>query len=152
MNSVCVQRPLPGDYVEMLLPLMDGVVPAGFPSPAEDFTHARIDLNQTLIQHPTCSFLMRARGWSMLKAGIHDNDLLVVDRVLKPLHGDIVVAVLDTDFTCKRLFSKAGVVKLCAENPDYPDIWPSPEQTLEIWGIVTSSITIHRSFRHVRAS
>lgn len=153
MNSV-VCPVLEPDCLELLLPLAGSLLPAGFPSPAEDFAQERLNLNALLIEHPACTFIMRVRGHSMINANIHDNDLVVVNRVLRPLHGDIVVAALDQDFTLKTLYKRNGVTKLKAENPAYPDIIPKPDQTLEIWGVVTSSITIHKNIggRRVRAS
>lgn len=76
----------------------------------------------------------------MREAGIDDGDVVLVDRALKPGHGDVVVAVLDGDFTVKRLHSKRGRIKLLAANCAYPDIEPREGQTLEVWGVVTSTI------------
>ena len=76
----------------------------------------------------------------MVEAGIFDNDILVVDRAIKPRHNHIVVAVVDGDFTVKRLYQRAGYIKLKAANPTFPDIVPRDGQTLEVWGVVTSSI------------
>lgn len=113
---------------------------AGFPSPAEDHTSRRIDLNEVLIKHPQATFLMRVRGASMREAGIDDGDTLIVDRALKPTHGRVVVAVVDGDFTVKRLWKRGDNVKLQAANPTYPDITPRDGQTLEVWGVVTHAI------------
>lgn len=115
-------------------------VRAGFPSPAEDFAVQRLELGDLLIEHPQASFLLRVAGPSMREFGIDDGDLVVVDRALRPLHGQIVVAVIEGDFTIKKLFKTAGVVRLKAGNPTYPDIVPKEAQTLEIWGVVTSCI------------
>ncbi|MFC4298399.1 LexA family protein [Castellaniella hirudinis] len=114
-------------------------VPAhcGFPSPAEDHAQKRIDLNTVLIQHPEATFYMRARGESMRDAGISDGDSLVVDRALEARHGDIVVAVVDGDFTIKTLHRQDGQVRLQAANPAFQDIVPRHGQELLIWGVVT---------------
>lgn len=114
-----------------------GEVQAGFPSPAEDFAARRIDLTEQLVTHPQATFMLRARGVSMVDAGIGDGDMLVVDRAIKPRHGHVVVAVVDGEFTVKTLFDRAGRVKLRAANVTYPDIVPSDGQTIEIWGVVT---------------
>ena len=115
-------------------------VSAGFPSPAEDLGAQRIDLTQMLVVHAQATYFLRASGQSMIEAGIFDNDILVVDRAIKPRHNHIVVAVVDGDFTVKRLYQRAGRIKLKAANPTYPDIVPKEGQTIEVWGVVTSSI------------
>lgn len=76
----------------------------------------------------------------MVEAGIFDNDILVVDRAVKPRHNHIVVAVVDGDFTVKRLYQRAGRIKLKAENPTFADIVPKDGQTIEVWGVVTATI------------
>ena len=113
---------------------------AGFPSPAEDLGAQRIDLTQMLIVHAQATYFLRARGTSMEGVGIFDNDILVVDRAIKPSHNHIVVAVVDGDFTVKSLYQRAGRIKLKAANPTFADIVPKEGQTLEVWGVVTSSI------------
>ena len=77
----------------------------------------------------------------MMGAGIFDNDILVVDRAIKPRHNHIVVAIVDGDFTVKRLYMVAGQTKLTAANSAFPDILPKEGQTIEVWGVVTSSVT-----------
>lgn len=123
--------------------LVEAVVRAGFPSPAEDLGGKRIDLNEVLITHPQATYLFRVSGESMKDAGINDEDYVVVNRALKPAHGHIVLAQLDDEFTVKYLHSRNGRVKLKAANPTYPDIVPRDGQTVTVWGVVTSSITIH---------
>jgi DNA polymerase V len=113
---------------------------AGFPSPAEDLGAQRIDLTQLLLVHPQATYFLRASGLSMIELGIFDNDILVVDRAVKPRHGHIVVAIVDGDFTVKQLYQRAGRIKLKAANPTFPDIVPQDGQTIEIWGVVTASI------------
>ncbi|MFV0284581.1 MAG: LexA family protein [Castellaniella sp.] len=109
----------------------------GFPSPAEDHAQKRIDLNTVLIQHPEATFYLRARGESMRNAGIGDGDALIVDRAREARHGDIVVAVVDGDFTVKTLSRHHGKVCLRAANPAFADIVPRHGQELIIWGVVT---------------
>ncbi len=109
----------------------------GFPSPAEDHAQKRIDLNTVLIPHLEATFYMRARGESMRDAGIGDGDSLIVDRALEARHGDIVVAVVDGDFTVKTLHRQDGRVRLRAANPAFTDIVPRHGQELAIWGVVT---------------
>lgn len=115
-------------------------VSAGFPSPAEDHAEPRLDLTEILITHPQATFLLRVSGESMHGAGIFDGDLLVVNRAIKPRHGQVVVAVVDGEFTVKYLHDRNGRVKLKAANPTYPDIVPGESQTIEVWGVVTASV------------
>jgi DNA polymerase V len=113
---------------------------AGFPSPAEDLGAQRIDLTTVLIKHPQATYLLKASGHSMVEAGIFDSDILVVDRAIKPRHNHIVVAVVDGDFTVKRLHQKAGQIKLRAANPTFADITPKDGQEIVVWGVVTAAI------------
>lgn len=123
-----------------MLPLATATVRAGFPSPAADFGETRIDLVAELISHPQATYLLRVRGLSMVDAGLGDNDIIVVDRALKPSSGNIVVAVVDGDFTVKYLQMRAGRIKLKAANPTFPDIVPKDGQTVEVWGVVTACV------------
>ena len=115
-------------------------VQAGFPSPAEDHASERVDLNKILIKHPLATFLMRVSGASMREAGIDDGDVVLVDRAVKACHGHVVVAVVDGEFTIKKLWKRGSNLKLQAANPTYPDILPKDGQTVEVWGVVTNSI------------
>lgn len=141
MNSiVSASQPVPVSEAPLLALLIRNRVCAGFPSPAEDLGAKRIDLTQVLITHPQATYFLRASGHSMVEAGIFDNDILVVDRAIKPRNNHIVVAVIDGDFTVKQLYQRLGRIKLKAANPTFPDIVPKDGQTIEIWGVVTSSI------------
>ena len=133
--------PVPLSSAPLLARLLTGRVCAGFPSPAEDLGAQRIDLTQVLVTHPQATFMLRTQGHSMVEAGIFDGDILVVDRALLPRHRHIVVAVVDGDFTVKRLYQRGGRIKLQAANPTFPDIVPKDGQQLEVWGVVTASIT-----------
>lgn len=115
-------------------------VKAGFPSPAEDLGATRIDVLAKLIRHPAATFVMRVSGESMVEYGIFDGDILLVDRAIKPRHGHIVVANLDNEFVVKLLWKRAGVIKLKAGNPTYPDIVPRDGQELMVWGVVLTAI------------
>ncbi len=141
MNSIALaSQPVPISDAPLLALLIRNRVCAGFPSPAEDLGARRIDLTQVLITHPQATYFLRASGHSMVEAGIFDNDILVVDRAIKPRNNHIVVAVVDGDFTVKQLYQRQGRIKLKAANPTFADIVPKDGQTLEIWGVVTSSI------------
>lgn len=115
-------------------------VSAGFPSPADDYLDGKLDLNQYLVKHPAATFFVRVTGDSMMKAGIHSGDLLIVDRSEEPVDGKVVIAVLDGDLTVKRLQCRDGKVRLLAENDDYQPIDVEGEQAFEIWGVVTHVI------------
>jgi DNA polymerase V len=121
-------------------PALLGSVRAGFPSPAEDLGEQTVDLTRELITHPQATYLVRARGHSMTGVGIFDRDLLVVNRALTPQRNQVVLAVLDGEFTVKTLVQHQGRVALRAANPGYPVILPKDAQTLEIWGVVTAAI------------
>ena len=118
-------------------PLVSSPVAAGFPSPADDYIDSAIDLNEHLIAHPSATFFVRAKGHSMLGAGIRDGDTLIVDRAINAKHGDIVVAVLNGDFTVKKLHQKSGLVALQAEHADFPLIKIQDGADFEVWGVVT---------------
>lgn len=122
------------------LPLAAGRAAAGFPSPATDHIDQRLDLTEYLVLHPEATFFLRVKGDSMTGAGIHDGDLLVVDRSLEPASGRVVVAALDGELVVKRLHRSGGRVMLRAENPAYPDIAVGDGQELQLWGVVAHVI------------
>ena len=129
------------EYVETRgyrLPLFACAVQAGFPSPADDYMEGKLDLNNHLIQHPTATFFVRAAGVSMIKAGIHPGDILVVDRSLEAKHGKIVIAALDGQLTVKRLHKSSQGTYLVPENDEYEPIKIEEGNDVVIWGIVTS--------------
>jgi DNA polymerase V len=124
----------------LVRPLFSSGVSAGFPSPAEDYIEQCLDLNELLIQNPSATFFVRVNGDSMTGAGINHDDILIVDRSLEPVSGKIVIAIVEGEFTVKRLFKDGDTCKLLAENPAYPPLEISEESSCEIWGVVTSSI------------
>ena len=134
--------------VELRLPLIGGGVEAGlpgFPSPADDFIERSLDLNEQLVTNPIATFFVRASGHSMDGAGIHDGDLLIVDRSITPVHGNIVIAVIDGGLTVKRLSKRGTVASLLPEpsNADqgvYATIEVNPDTGTTIWGVVTWSV------------
>lgn len=112
-------------------------VPAGFPSPAQDsFDDGRIDLNEVLIRDVTSTFVLRVTGDSMLGCGIDDGDEVLVDRSVFPKVGDVVIAVVDGDFTIKRLQVDSDKVILHLENESYPDVEVPSLSELVVWGVV----------------
>lgn len=121
-------------------PLLAKPVPAGFPSPADDYAEGRIDLNQHLIADPDATFLVRVAGDSMLGFGIHDGDTLVVDRSVAPADRSIVIAVVDGEFTVKQLCRLPIGYLLRAGSPAHRDILVGGEQEFNVWGVVRWSL------------
>jgi DNA polymerase V len=119
------------------IPLAEVSVQAGFPSPAEDYIEDRIDLNEHLIDHPAATYFVRVAGTSMVDAGIHDGDILVVDRAIEPVDGKVVVAAVNGNLSVKRLKKEDETVYLMAENDDYDDIEITPHNDFQVWGVVT---------------
>jgi len=125
---------------QLNIPLFSGRVAAGFPSPADDYVEKTLDLNQLLIQKPAATFFVRAEGESMLGAGIHPDDILVVDRSIEAKHGKIIICALNGELTVKRLKKQHDQLLLAAENPDYADIQLNDDMDMVIWGVVTNVI------------
>ena len=124
-------------------PLFVTPVHAGFPSPADDYIEKTLDFNEFLVKHPAATFCMRVSGDSMTGAGIFSGDILVVDRSIRPSSGRIVIAVIDGEFTVKRLDIQSGRILLRPENSIYPVIDIPAESSFEIWGTVLFSIHAH---------
>ncbi|WP_288224673.1 LexA family transcriptional regulator [uncultured Prochlorococcus sp.] len=122
------------------IPLLNDSVSAGFPSPADDYTEENIDLNEHLISNPFSTFFLRVKGESMINAGIKDKDLIIVDKSLIAKPGDIVIAMIDGEFTIKRLSIKNDELYLKAENHNYPDFSFKDHIDVQIWGVVIYSI------------
>ena len=122
------------------IPLLNDSVSAGFPSPADDYTEENIDLNEHLISNPFSTFFLRVKGDSMINAGINDKDLIIVDKSLIAKPGNIVIAMIDGEFTIKRLSIKNDELYLKAENHNYPDFSFKNHIDVQIWGVVIYSI------------
>ena len=114
-----------------------GRVPAGFPSPSQDYSDTKIDLTQMLIRDELASFIVRVSGDSMEGAGIYDGDELIVDRSIEPRDGHVVIAIVDGEMTVKRLRVTPTGVILQAENATYPDVQVAELSELMIWGVAT---------------
>lgn len=138
-------RVLADDAPPALIERADTEVLCGFPSPSQDYHTSEIDLNEFLMPNRVSTFLIRARGHSMMRAGIFDGDELVVDRSITPQDGHVVVAVVDGEMTVKRLRLRADGAVLAPENPAYPDIVVAELSELRVWGVVTRSL--HRVLR-----
>lgn len=115
-------------------------VQAGFPSPADDYVEKALDLNEHLIENPSATFFVRVSGDSMIGAGIHNGDILVVDRSLQAKDGSIIIAALNGELTVKRLKLRGGNPILVPENPNYPELIITEEMDFCVWGVVTSVV------------
>jgi len=120
--------------------LLSDSVSAGFPSPADDYTEENIDLNEHLISNPFSTIFLRVKGDSMINAGIKDKDLIIVDKSLTARPGNIIIAMIDGEFTIKRLSMKNNELYLKAENHNYPDFRFKNHIDVQIWGGVIYSI------------
>jgi DNA polymerase V len=131
---------LPKINDKKFLNLYTSHIPAGFPSPAEDFMEKRLDLNDYLIKNQASTFLVRVKGNSMINAGIFDGDLLIIDRSIEARDGKIVLGILNGEFTVKRINKKGKKLFLAPENEDFKPIEITEEMDFQIWGVVTYSI------------
>lgn len=125
---------------ELVIPVSNLKVKAGFPSPALDYIEERIDLNKELIKHPLATFVVQCEGDSMINAFIPPRAKLIIDRSLTPKNGDIILAVLNGEFTVKFLKKNDFKCWLCPANKKYDDIEVTEEMNMQVWGVVTSII------------
>lgn len=124
------------------LRLVECLVPAGFPSPADDYLENPIDLNAFVTETPEATYLMRVSGDSMVGAHICDGDIVVVDTVTEARHNHVVVALVDGEMTLKRLRQQQGRWFLYPENRQYAPIELNESMEVVLWGVVTH--VIHR--------
>jgi DNA polymerase V len=138
MNTPALSLHLLDDTAPSIpLTRVDAAVPAGFPSPADDYLEDRIDLNRELVRNPASTFLARVRGESMRDAGLNDGDLILIDRSLAPRPGSMVLAWVDGGFTVKFFHPHQNGCLLRAANPDFADIRISEDEDARIWGVVS---------------
>ena len=140
MNNIKI---LQGDFKKKLdLPIAEGLK-AGFPSPAEDYSHETLDFNRDLIHNPEATFYGKVEGDSMIDAGICNNDIAVIDRSLEPRDGDVVVGCVNGEFTIKYLdmrHKKDGYIELRPANKDFKPIRITADDDFEVWGVVIWTI------------
>lgn len=129
------------------LPYADGGIKAGFPSPAQDRINESIDLNSEIVSHPASTFYGRVTGDSMIEEGIDDGDILVIDRSLEPMSGDLAVCCIDGEFTLKRLKVERHRILLLPSNHRYQPIEVKEDDDFTVWGIVTHTIKKNRRRR-----
>ncbi|XZU28765.1 LexA family protein [Acinetobacter baumannii] len=143
-SKLKIQQVHPNNDKIYHIPLATERVAAGFPSPAQDDIEQALDLNEYLIRNENATFIVKANSLSMLDAGIDIDDPLIVNRSIPAKSGDIVIALIDNDFTVKRLMIDTQFqppkVWLKAENPDYQNIYIEEGQELVIWGVVTYNL------------
>lgn len=118
------------------LPVYLSHVSAGFPSPADDYVERTLDLNEYLVPRESSTYFVRVAGYSMTGAGIHDGDILVVDRDVEPTDGAVVVAALDGELTVKRYRDRDGHPHLVPESEEHAPLPVHAGQDLVIWGVV----------------
>lgn len=125
------------------LPFIETIIPAGFPSPADDYLETTLDLNEKLINNPSSTYFAEISGTSMINAGIHDGDIIIVDKSLYPKDNSVVVCSIDGEFTLKRFKkNKNNKAYLIAENELFKPIELNDYNNFIIWGVVT--YTIHK--------
>ncbi len=137
VNSAKLAFFAPADAIHPVLPFYSSLISAGFPSPADDHLQNKLDLNAHLVKHPAATFFVRVQGESMRDANVHDGDILVVDKAEPATHNKIVIAVLNGEYVCKRLYKRGGVLRLLPENPAFKPIEITEDMDFEIWGVVT---------------
>lgn len=121
-------------------PLYAASISAGFPSPADDYIERKLDLHRFLVRNEIATFFLRASGDSMIGVGIHDGDLLVVDRSIEAANNRIVIAALDGELTVKRILRRGKRAFLAPANPAYPEIEITEREHVHIWGVVTYAV------------
>lgn len=130
------------ENTEVEIPFVSLKVPAGSPCPSDQYIEDSINLNKMLVKKPKSTFCIRVIGDSMIDAGIKEDDILIVDASITPIHNKIVVTAVDGDLTVKRLYYKNGKVLLCPENNKYSPI-EIRNNDLNVWGVVT--FVIHQA-------
>ena len=132
-----------GEFEKELGLQLAPAIKAGFPSPADDYTHDSLDFNHDLIKNPESTFYGRVQGDSMIGAGISDGDIAVIDRSVTPKDGDVIVAYVNEEFTIKYLdltHRKEGYIELRPANPNYKPIHICEDDEFEVWGVVVWTI------------
>ena len=125
------------------IPLYGDAVPAGFPSPADDYLDMDLNLHDYLVQHTSATFCVKAIGDSMVDAGIKSSDVMVIDRALTPKNNDIILAVIDGEFTVKRIKKNDDELYLIPANENYRPVKITEDMDFQVWGVVT--FIIHKA-------
>ena len=125
------------------VPVLGDAVPAGFPSPAEDYLDMDLNLHDYLVRNPAATFCVRVSGGSMVSADIKSGDVMVIDRALDPTNNSIVLAVLNGEFTVKRIKKRANELYIIADNEEYQPMKITKDVDFQVWGVVT--FIIHKA-------
>ncbi|MDP3453544.1 MAG: translesion error-prone DNA polymerase V autoproteolytic subunit [Bacteroidales bacterium] len=120
----------------LYISLSESTIKAGFPSPAEDHSDLKLDLNKELIKNPSSTFFARVSGESMIDDGVDNGDLLVIDKSVTPFDGALAVCYIDGEFTLKRVKIEKDLIKLIPANSKYKPIEINRESDFQIWGVV----------------
>ncbi len=123
--------------IELELPMYKSEIKAGFPSPASDYIESTLDLNKFLIKHPAATFFVRVEGDSMIDAGIHSGDILIVDRTVQAEKQKIVIAAINGELTVKRIWYDGDRLFLQSGNINFSPIEITHDMDFHIWGVVT---------------
>ena len=129
-----------GEGESLRIPLFCDAVKAGFPSPADDYIEQALDFNELLVKHPAATFCLRVSGNSMTGAGIHHNDILVVDRSLSAENNNIIIASICGELTVKRMIKHKKEIILIPENPEFQPVAVTEGMDFQVWGVVTNVI------------
>ena len=141
-------RIIRGDFSSRL-ELEHAAVVAGFPSPADDYKHERLDFNRDFIRHPEATFFGDVTGDSMKVAGIVDGDRVIIDRAVQPHSGSLVLAFWNGEFTIKYLdltHKSEGYIELRPANKEFPVFRVEAGDTFEVWGVVVHLIRTFERF------
>ena len=140
----------PDDPDTVEVPFAGPSVCAGFPSPADDFQEEAVSLPRWIAPNPPATYLWRVHGVSVIGAGIHDGDIVVVDRSLRPVPGDVVLAIIDGVASLKRYRREGARAVLAFDNPDLPAEPIEDIGEATVWGVVSTNLRLLRPLRRVR--
>lgn len=127
----------PDFSTSLTLPLHHSLLAAGFPSPADDYLEARLDLNHHLVNNPTATFFAKVKGHSMEDAGIYEGDIIIVDRSKEVRNNDIAVCVINGEFTVKRICFQGDDIILKPESDAFKPLQITEAHQFMVWGLVT---------------
>lgn len=131
---------IPETENEIFITFTESLIKAGFPSPAEDHSDLKLDLNKELIKNPSSTFFAKVSGQSMIEDGIDDGDILIIDKSVAPFEGALAVCYLDGEFTLKRVKIEKEAIFLVPANPVFKAIKVTKENDFMIWGVVRYTI------------
>lgn len=139
-NKPALEFFIPEFKEDLKLPLVEAFINAGFPSPADDYLEAKLDLNSLLIKNPSSTFFARVRGNSMDDVGIHNGDILIIDKSLEPKQNSVLICFIDGEFTVKKVNKVNGDFYLVPQNKDFAPIKIEKGSDFRLWGVVTYCI------------